>query len=116
MLPLPASNTVSDAPTTAGIKPRIGTTSRPVSVLDADPEAKKLSDNFEKNRGSLPWPVAGNVSMHFGLQKYIEGITFDNPGITIETAVEAPVKAVFNGEVTAVISIGADTGGDIKTR
>ncbi len=96
----------ANAPLAAGAKPKIGSTSRAVSPLDADPEAKKLSDNFEKNKGSLPWPVTGNVSMHFGRQTYFKGIDYDNPGITIETAVEASVKAVFDGEVTAVVSIG----------
>lgn len=79
---------------------------RAISPLEADPEAKALSDNFEKNRGSLPWPVAGNVSMRFGRQRY-EGlpIDYDNPGITIETQAGASVKAVADGEVSSVTNI-----------
>jgi murein hydrolase activator len=95
-------------------KPKIGTNSKTVSVFDADPEAKALSDNFEKNRGSLPWPVTGNVSMHFGPQKYFETVTYDNPGITIESNAGTPVKAVFDGEVTAVFSIGPVQGVVLK--
>lgn len=95
-------------------KPKIGTNSKTVSVFDADPEAKALSDNFEKNRGNLPWPVTGNVSMHFGPQKYFEGVTYDNPGITIESEAGNSVKAVFDGEVTAIFSIGPVQGVVLK--
>lgn len=95
-------------------RPKVGSNSRAVSVFDADPEAKALSDNFEKNKGSLPWPVTGNVSMHFGPQKYFGEITYDNPGITIEANAGTSVKAVFDGDVTAVISIGPVQGVILK--
>lgn len=66
----------------------------------------ELSDNFEKNRGHLPWPVdAGNVSIAFGRREYIKGITHDNPGITIETNAGSSVKAVFDGEVQSVFNV-----------
>jgi septal ring factor EnvC (AmiA/AmiB activator) len=65
-----------------------------------------LSDNFEKNRGHLPWPVeAGNISIAFGRREYIKGITHDNPGITIETNAGSSVKAVFDGEVQSVFNV-----------
>jgi murein DD-endopeptidase MepM/ murein hydrolase activator NlpD len=44
--------------------------------------------------------------MHFGPQKYFGEVTYDNPGITIEASAGASVKAVFDGDVTAVFSIG----------
>jgi len=88
-----------------------------MSPFDADPEARALSVDFEKNRGSLPWPIeAGNVSMHFGIQR-VEGldkITYDNPGITIETIAGKAVKAVFDGEVSYIINIGDIQGVIIK--
>lgn len=88
-----------------------------LSPFDADPESRALSADFEKNRGSLPWPIeAGKVSMHFGTQK-VEGldkITYDNPGITIETDAGKAVKAVFEGEVTYIINISDVQGVIIK--
>jgi murein hydrolase activator len=66
-----------------------------------------MSDNFEKNRGHLPWPMdAGNVSMHYGLQTYVKGITYNNQGITIEANRGTTVKAVFEGEVQSVFNVG----------
>lgn len=88
-----------------------------LSPFDADPESRALSADFEKNRGSLPWPIdKGKVSMHFGIQK-VEGldkITYDNQGITIETEAGKPVKAVFDGQVTYIINIGEIQGVIIK--
>jgi murein hydrolase activator len=89
---------------------------KPLSVFDADPASKALSDDFEKNKGSLPWPVeAGRVSMHFGRQR-VEGlnIDYDNPGITIETDAGKSVKAVFDGEVSYVFYVGDVQGVIIK--
>ncbi|WEK19730.1 MAG: peptidoglycan DD-metalloendopeptidase family protein [Candidatus Pedobacter colombiensis] len=70
--------------------------------LAATPEAAKLSAAFESNRGSLPWPVAsGSITESFG--KHKEGqASYDNAGVTIQTADGAGVRAVFNGKVTKV--------------
>jgi murein hydrolase activator len=80
---------------------------RTVSVLDVDPEAREMSDNFEKNKGSLPWPSSGTVSMGFGPHQY-EGlkVIVNNPGITVETNIGETVKAVFDGEIASVTNIG----------
>ncbi len=74
-------------------------------VLNATPEAAKLSNDFLGNRGSLPWPVAnGVVTQGFGIY-YIDGIKTENPGIDIRTGDGAVVRAVFNGEVKRVANI-----------
>jgi murein hydrolase activator len=67
-----------------------------------------LSDNSEKNRAHLPWPMdAGNISMHYGMQSYIGGrLKYNNQGITIEANPGTPVKAVFEGEVQSVFNVG----------
>lgn len=79
------------------------------SVFDDSPTEKLASDNFEKNKNKLPWPVeSGNVSMEFGRQE-VEGldkVTYNNQGITIETKVGVPVKTVFDGEVSSVFNVG----------
>jgi septal ring factor EnvC (AmiA/AmiB activator) len=70
-------------------------------------ETRAVSESFEKNRGNLPWPMSsGVVTMHFGKQNYGGVVTYDNPGITIEANAGSSVKAVFDGEVLAVTSIG----------
>lgn len=104
--------TTGSAPV-ASKEPKVNKTT---SVFDADPASKALSDDFEKNRGSLPWPIeSGRVSMHFSRQK-VEGlnIDYDNPGITIETEAGKSVKAVFDGQVTYIFYIGEVQGVVIK--
>lgn len=88
------------------------TKSKSMSVFDASPTEKLASDNFEKNRNKLPWPMEeGNVAMEFGTQKVegLEGITYTNQGLTIEAKVGTPVKSVFDGEVSSVFAVGEVT-------
>ena len=66
----------------------------------------KLAEEFEKNRGKLPWPCDGSVMGRFGkrthpVYKSIE-MPFSN-GIDIAVAKGAPVNSVFNGEVKKII-------------
>ncbi|HWB93952.1 MAG TPA: peptidoglycan DD-metalloendopeptidase family protein, partial [Puia sp.] len=77
--------------------------SKTVFASDAD---MHLTGDFEKNRGRLPWPVNGTVSMSFGRHEYIKGIWHDNAGVTIDVQTGAAVKAVFEGEVQAIMNIG----------
>jgi len=68
---------------------------------------KALAAKFELNKGGLPWPVDnGYVSIPFGQSK-IGGLTMDNPGLTISTpSAGETVRAVFDGEVSAVSNLG----------
>jgi septal ring factor EnvC (AmiA/AmiB activator) len=65
-----------------------------------------LSGNFEINKGKLPWPVSGTVSMAFGPHEYIKGIVHNNQGVTIDATAGSVVKAIFEGEVQAVFNVG----------
>jgi len=65
-----------------------------------------LSGDFLKNRGHLPWPISGTISMSFGLHEYIPGIKHDNIGVTIDAQPGAAVKAVFDGLVESILYIG----------
>ena len=65
-----------------------------------------LTGDFYKNKGKLPWPVTGTVSMSFGRHEYIKGIWHDNAGVTIDVQPGAAVKAVFEGEVQAIFNVG----------
>ncbi|KIC90628.1 murein hydrolase activator EnvC [Flavihumibacter sp. ZG627] len=107
------SGTVVARPVTPVEKPaEKPAATKPLSVFDNRDEVKLVSDNFEKNKGSLPWPVnAGRIAMKFGRNRY-EGLTvdYDNPGITIEADAGSTIKAVFDGEVSYVISVGPVQG------
>lgn len=71
-------------------------------VLNATPQAAKLSADFQANKGRLPWPVAqGNIVRGYG-SVMIEGIRDFMPDIAIRTTDSAPVRAIFDGEVVQV--------------
>ena len=72
------------------------------------PEEKTLSSNFESNKGKLPWPLErGVISGKFGTHPHpvISSVTVTNNGIDILTDKNAPVRAVFSGEVCNVGSV-----------
>lgn len=71
-------------------------------------EMKLISDNFELNKGRLPWPVEkGVITGNFGLQKHKElaFVTENNPGIEITSLGKVKVRSVFKGEVVRVLPI-----------
>jgi septal ring factor EnvC (AmiA/AmiB activator) len=72
------------------------------SVLVTSEADKVLDANFERNRGSLPWPVDGFIINHFGPNQLPGGIDYNNPGVSIGTKIGSGVKSVFDGEVTLV--------------
>ena len=83
------------------------TAKKDVSYLTLNEGQSRLAASFERNRGGLPWPVDnGVVSIPFGTSK-LEGLSIDNPGITISTPSSGMVvKAVFDGEVSVVSNTG----------
>ncbi len=98
-------------PTTTGSPAK--TETKPKSYLDLNAKDVTLNNNFEQNRGKLPWPVDnGFVSIGFGRKEYpIAGggkpVIIDNPGITISTpSAGTNVKAVFDGEVARIFNLG----------
>ena len=74
------------------------------------PEERKLSGNFEANRGRLPVPLTGQyrIAAHFG-QYRVEGlshVTLDNKGVNYAGKQGARARSVFDGVVTAVFAFG----------
>jgi len=62
-----------------------------------------LNNNFEKNRGSLPWPLdRGLVLMHYGKNTLPSGTIMDVTSVTISSDIGSTVKSVFDGTVTAI--------------
>lgn len=92
----PANKNVTSAPKTITAK---STTSE---VLNATPEAARLSNDFLGSKGSLPWPVANGVLVQGFGAYYTEGIKSESSGIDIKTNADAPVRAVFQGDVRAI--------------
>ena len=77
-------------------------------------EDLRISGSFESNRGRLPMPVAGNyrIVSHFG-QYNVDGlknVRLDNKGINILGSPGAVVRSIYDGEVSAVFSLGGITG------
>lgn len=67
-----------------------------------------LNNSFERNRGSLPWPVdKGFVLMHYGKNKLPSGGDYNISNITIAAEIGSPVKSIFDGTVSNIISIDA---------
>lgn len=72
------------------------------------PAELKLSANFEMNKNKLPWPLKrGVISEKFGEHPHpvLKNVTVQNKGVDFLTDKGAKARAVFEGEVTRVISI-----------
>jgi len=67
-----------------------------------------LNLNFETNKGRLPWPVEkGTITEGYGKHAHpkIPNLYTNNNGVDITTHKNANIRAVFEGEVTSVLSI-----------
>jgi septal ring factor EnvC (AmiA/AmiB activator) len=65
-----------------------------------------LNSSFERNKGSLPWPVdRGTVLMHYGNNTMPSGTTINVTSVTISADIGSPVKAVFDGIVSTVQTV-----------
>jgi septal ring factor EnvC (AmiA/AmiB activator) len=82
------------------------------------PEMKLVSQNFEENKGRLPWPVEkGIITSKYGLHKHpvLNYVNENNIGIEITSYGRTPVRAVFKGQVAMIFAIqGANTSVILK--
>ena len=72
------------------------------------PEEKLISDNFQGNKGKLPWPTErGIVISRFGKHQHavLKQVTVQNDGIDISTVQGAEARALFDGVVSKVVAI-----------
>lgn len=73
----------------------------------------RLTGSFASNQGRLPMPITGNytISSHFGAYNVngLNGVTLDNKGINLTAPAGAQARCVFDGEVTAIFSMGGMT-------
>lgn len=75
------------------------------SVLVSSEADRVLDANFERNRGSLPWPSDGFILSRYGPNVLPGGVEYNNPGVSLGTSIGSAVKAIFDGEVTLVNSM-----------
>ncbi|WP_420320991.1 murein hydrolase activator EnvC family protein [Flagellimonas sp.] len=82
------------------------------------PEAQLVANNFSANKGKLIWPVEKGIkSQGYGVyaDKLYPGIKHRNNGVTIATDEGSQARAIFEGEVIAIISVpGGSRGVTIK--
>ena len=72
------------------------------------PEDKQLAASFTANKGKLPWPVKyGLVKVRYGIQKspIDRTVPIKSNGVRIATEKGSKVRAVFDGEVSAVLKM-----------
>jgi murein hydrolase activator len=78
------------------------------TTFSLTPEAKLIADDFSANKGKLIWPVEKGVkSKAYGeySDPVYPGIKRFNSGVVIATEKGAKARAVFSGEVSAVIIV-----------
>lgn len=77
-------------------------------IYELTPAEKLISDQFQNNKGGLPWPIErGVVTGFFGEHPHpvLRGIYVQNNGIDISTVENAEVKALFSGTVRQVRTV-----------
>ncbi len=71
-------------------------------------EDKALAASFSSNKGKLPWPVEkGMVVKSYGTHQHPQfpNVTTSSSGVEIATDENAPVRAIFEGQVMAIQAI-----------
>jgi len=71
-------------------------------------EHRELSATFEKNKGTLPWPISnGIITREFGENNHpvLKGIKLNNNGVDISATQNSRVRCIFNGVARKVVSI-----------
>lgn len=82
------------------------------------PEAELVANNFSANKGKLIWPVEKGIKRQgYGVYKdaVYPGIKHQSNGVIIATDEGAQARAVFEGEVIAILAVpGGSKGVQIK--
>lgn len=90
----------TDKPATSDKPAKKGT----VEKFNMNAEDRKLSGNFEQNKGILPMPITGPYVIvgRFGQYAVTKNVRLDNKGIDIKGKAGAKARAIFDGEVSAI--------------
>ena len=91
-------------------KETVKTSVEKLEAYKVDSEDRRLSSSFEKNKGILPVPITGPyvVVGHYGQYqvKGLRNVKLDNKGMDIKGKAGAQARAIFDGEVSAIFSLG----------
>ncbi len=81
-----------------------------MKVFKMEEADRALSNDFAANKGRLPMPISGGymITQHYGVHNVdgLSGVQLDNKGINITGRAGAQARAIFDGEVSAVFSLG----------
>lgn len=101
------SKVLSSSPITNEPPSNVKTFERDDYKFALTPEERALTDNFEANKGKLPWPVEkGYIAEHFGKNKHpVFNVVTENYGVDIRTSRGASARAIYSGEVNSIINI-----------
>lgn len=94
------------------------TTATSSSKFVLTPEATIVANNFSANKGKLIWPVEKGIKRQgFGVYNdaVYPGIKHESNGVIIATDEGSKARAIFEGEVIAILSVpGGNKGVQIK--
>jgi septal ring factor EnvC (AmiA/AmiB activator) len=97
------TNNTNNPITKTTTTPTKTTPAKPVESVLLNADNLALNASFEKNKGTLPWPLdKGMVLMHYGKNTLPSGTVMDVTSVTISSDIGSIVKAVFDGTVTTV--------------
>ena len=95
-----------------------GSTTKSLSKFVLTPEASRIANSFSANKGKLIWPVEKGIkSQGFGVyaDPVYPGIKHQSNGVIIATDEGAKARAIFEGEVIAILAVpGGNKGVQIK--
>lgn len=82
------------------------------------PEAKRVANSFIANKGKLVWPIEkGLLKRGYGVYSdpVYPGIKHQNNGVTLVTEKGTQARAIFEGEVIAIMAVpGGNLGVQVK--
>lgn len=94
--------------TSTASKGSTSTNPRATATVSLTPEEMTLNNSFINNKGRLPWPVVKGAKVSdFGHYPHpdVPSVMVENHGIDIMVDAGTSARAVFDGEVTAILDI-----------
>lgn len=93
-------------PASSGAKSgKTGGSAPTTADLPLTPEGERISGDFTRQKGKLPWPVdRASVVRPYGRQSLpdLPQVVIDNTGVDLRTEPGASVKAIFEGTVSGI--------------
>ncbi len=103
-----AARRKSNSTATANVSKRKTEVPSTATVLANTPETIKLSNDFESNKGKLPWPVEqGIISSSFGRHSHPiwKDVVVNNNGVNINSSKGSKARSIFDGKVIRVLLV-----------